>query len=194
MSTPQGLRTGSSVLEVRTAEHTWGLHEMRGIRSSLRGEAVFVDLGQGRNLVAVLGGGPTGSDDTTMRRLPAVAFGLQKRTWEEQQAALTGGALRGRRAEVPAHMLPTLVTFSDLNDPRSAQVVDPAALERVFGPGVRLERAWIEMTDDRVTRGIEKRFAWVGNYAAETDFERSLRVDSSIGPAMLPGRRLRQGF
>lgn len=58
--------------------------------------------------------------------------------------------------------LPTLVTFTDLNDPMSVRVVDPDGFEQAFGPGVRFKRAFIEMTNDQVTRGIEKKLPWWG--------------------------------
>jgi hypothetical protein len=153
--TPDGLRSGSSVLEVLSSETTVGLIEMRGVRSALRGEAVFVDLGQGRNVVALLGGGPDASDEDTMFRMPVIAFGLEKLSWEQQQKALAG-SLTGKSADVPDGALPTLVTFSNVSDPTTARVVAPSDLQSAFGPGIRFNRAWIEMTKDTVTRGIEK--------------------------------------
>jgi len=63
-------------------------------------------------------------------------------------------------AELRADQLPLLVTFTDLDDPKGARVVPPNNLPRAFGPfgpGVRLMRAWIEMTSDPLTRGIERK-------------------------------------
>ena len=132
---------------------------MRGVRSALRGEAVFVDLGQGRNVIALLGGGSVGSDNSTMYRLPVVAFGLEKRSWKEQQAELSG-PLTGKSADVPNHAIPTLVTFADLGDPETARVIEPSDLGRAFGPGVHFHRAWIELTKDKITTGIDKKLRW----------------------------------
>lgn len=182
--TPDGLRSGSSVLEVRSSETTVGLIEMRGVRNALRGEAVFVDLGQGRNLIAVLGGGADGSDGTTMYRLPVLAFSLEKLTWEDQQAALMG-PLTGNQEDVPRQALPTLVTFSDLSDPTTARVVDPSNLQGVFGSGVKFNRAWVEMTKDKVTRGIEKKLPWwslPGRPAAVA--RRAWLAGNSLGPSV----------
>jgi hypothetical protein len=33
----------------------------------------------------------------------------------------------------------------------------------IFGPEVHFKRIWIEMTDDPVTRGIEKKLLWWDN-------------------------------
>jgi hypothetical protein len=49
-----------------------------------------------------------------------------------------------------------LVTFKDINDPRSVVQVRPDDLEAAFGPGVRLGRVTIEATRHAVTTGIEK--------------------------------------
>ena len=63
VDTPSGLKSGSSVLE-----SAWGLKadwipQTGGAVGNLRrGEAVFVDLGGGRNVIAILGLGPTGTD------------------------------------------------------------------------------------------------------------------------------------
>jgi hypothetical protein len=39
--------------------------------------------------------------------------------------------------------------------------VDPADLERDYGAGVKLKRVFVQITDDDVTTGIEKRLVWV---------------------------------
>jgi len=158
--TPDGLRSGSSVLEVRSSETTVGLIEMRGVRNALRGEAVFVDLGQGRNLIAVLGGGADASNETTMFRMPVIAFELEKLSWEEQQAAFMG-RLTGKRAHVPGHTLPALVTVFDVNDPKTARVVDPFNLQGVFGIGFALNGARIEITKDNVAKGLQNRLPFL---------------------------------
>ena len=62
IATPEGPRAGSSVIEVRTTNYKSGLPEMRGLRSTVRGEAVFVDLGARGHVIAILGFGPTGSE------------------------------------------------------------------------------------------------------------------------------------
>lgn len=163
--TPSGPQSGSSVLTIRTRNSTWGLAETRGVRTSLKGEAVFVDLREGKSVVALLAGGDGGLRQEAMFRLPIFAFHLEKATWENQAAALSG-PLTGKRAELPSHLLPTIVTFSDLNDPRSIEVIDPYALEQTFGPGYRFKGAWIEMTTDRVTRTLVTKLAWLAQDGA----------------------------
>jgi len=59
--TNQGLKSGSSVIEVSQTDIPKAFY-VTGYASTApraRGEAVFVDLGQGRNVVGLLGLGPT---------------------------------------------------------------------------------------------------------------------------------------
>jgi hypothetical protein len=67
----------------------------------------------------------------------------------------------------------------DLNDPSNARVVRPDEFEAVFGPGVRFKRVWIEMTDEPVTRGIEKKFPWwnAGPFLWERRVREGIYVD-----------------
>ena len=61
VETPDGMRSGSSVIETNIHDTTgnwWALGEARRASSRVRGEAVFVDLGSGRNVVALLARGP----------------------------------------------------------------------------------------------------------------------------------------
>jgi hypothetical protein len=60
----------------------------------------------------------------------------------------------------PIH-LPMLARFRDINDPRSAEIVDPMHLVASFGPGVRIVKAHAELTQAPVTRGIEKIIPWI---------------------------------
>jgi hypothetical protein len=68
---------------------------------------------------------------------------------------------RKPKADVPSSLLPMLVRFRDVADPSTVEVVDPRDLERAFGTGVRLRVATIEITDERITRGIRERLPWI---------------------------------
>ena len=64
-------------------------------------------------------------------------------------------------APLTCDLVPTLVTFTDLNNPTTARVVRPDEFPAAFGAGVRLRGARIEMTADPVTSGIEKKLTWL---------------------------------
>jgi hypothetical protein len=104
----------------------------------VRGEAVFVDLGEGRNVVAIMARGPRGDEGVDFDWLvPSV---LRIRFPRDAEKLPSSGVF-----EVPPHLLPTLVTFADPNDPASARVVESPAFAQAFGPGYAFRRATIEM-------------------------------------------------
>ena len=57
--------------------------------------------------------------------------------------------------------MPLMVRFVNVNDPRSAERVDPEHMDASFGPGVKFENATVVMTNDALTMGIEKRLPWL---------------------------------
>jgi hypothetical protein len=152
IETPDGIKAGSSVIETTFWESgSWGPVEARGVRSSATGEAVFVDLGRGKNLLAILGFGPSGTDDSKIFGLTRAALALGKTiNWKDEYR------LKGK-GELPSDYIPTLITFADINDPRTARTLKPSDFSVVYGPGFGFRRALIETTTDPVTRGIDKK-------------------------------------
>ncbi len=162
VETPDGLRSGSSVIEVvvrETGDDGLTLPEARGIRARLRGEVVAVELPDSRVLFALLRSQnnvdaakwwPYAAVDT--RQFEGEYSGIRRtRLMKEQQA---GG-------DLPFDNRPMLVTFADLDDPTSVARVDPDDLAASFGEGVTLRRITVQLTDDPVTSGIEERLGWL---------------------------------
>lgn len=143
---------GSSVIEVRiNMQPQFGSAPPYVPHTS--GEAVFVDLGDGRNVIALLAAGSRAENVNYSDSIVPGLFDLPFKDW----AKLSD--LRGTR-EVPGSRTPTFVTFTDLNDPNSARVVEPADFPKIFGAGVKPPIVTIEMTNDPVTEGIEKKLPW----------------------------------
>lgn len=166
------VRSGSSVIEVQTTDYNVGMPGAKGTRSLVRGQAVFVDLGKGRNVIATLGSGPAGTvdwiADLTRSAFMPIHPGLKYRDVPN----LTGSA------PLTGQYIPILVTFSDLTDPKTARVVAPDRFDQVFGDGVRFKRAFVEMVPagswpfsaigwpaslagEPITRGLEKKMPWL---------------------------------
>ena len=164
IETPEGLASGSGVLEVRALD-------AKGIDGRLplsgkAGEAVVVDLGRRGSIFALLKrdyrqdqrSGEL-SADVTLR-----AANKDQRKYERyvplaRDIAATEGVI-----EVLPQELPMLVRFRDIADPATVEKVDPNNLAKSFGAGVRLKRATLEITSDPVTTGIEKRLGWLPQY------------------------------
>jgi len=160
VTTPEGVRSDSSVIEARvTYQPTLGLPEAKGISNHWRGEAAVIDLGEGRMLFALLGHPIYEAQDTFKKsilrdpeaRYPSISYSKLSR-------------LR-QKAKVPDYRFPLLVTFTDINDPASVVRVDPDDLESHFGAGVRLKAVTLEITDEPVTQGeVEKVLGWIDSF------------------------------
>jgi hypothetical protein len=67
------------------------------------------------------------------------------------------------KAELPTRLMPMLVWFREINDPTSIEQIAPETLSTVFGRGVRLRHATIEITNDPITTGIQNKLSWLSN-------------------------------
>ena len=175
VDTPQGLRSGSSVIAVKAVRNPdWVNPEGRGNRASFIGEAAAVDLPGGRTLFALLNI-ENGYDAALY---PLLAFESEGSTRKDdlqnekdlvakyQSLSNTSSIAPMPRTQetgcVPSqhcddNSYPMLVTFGDIKDPTSVKRVDPDDLSASFGAGVKLKAITVEITDDAVTTGIEKR-------------------------------------
>ena len=192
VETPEGLRTGSSVIEVR---QSMGRSTMGGFNEQIfyktRGEAVAVDLPDGQTLYALLRS-PGGDIEWAVRVIPILAPDAGDDIHLDDVLLLEGKhelprtwSPRGRSDERPAY--PMMVTFGDEADPTSVTRVDPDDLAASFGEGLRLKRITAELTDDPVTTGIEERLGWLSDYP-----EPSLKTGHSLKDYSLPAT-LRHG-
>ncbi len=166
VDTPEGLKTGSSVIEVDQSLYRSAADPGAGLSLSrrVRGEAVAVDLPGGETLYALLrsendiewagrvyiliepcgGNGPACGENipdlTGERTLP--------RMWR-------ANVLQDERSAYPM-----MVRFADESDPTSVALVDPDDLAASFGEGVSLRRITVELTDDPVTASLGERLPW----------------------------------
>jgi hypothetical protein len=171
VETPEGLRTGSSVIEVRQSMgRSAGSGFGKKIMRRARGEAVAVDLPGGRTLYALLR-----SDDNVdwaTNVMQMLAPEIEGEPWEDvfDNVLLIEGEVEVPRTWPPIapfgerSAYPMLVTFGDESDPTSVARVDPDDLASTFGEDYELGGVTVELTDDPVTTGIEKRLGWLDSY------------------------------
>src|SRR4051812_16509675 len=113
VETPDGVRSGAGVLSV---------HPDRGYSRKgstvTKGDAVFVDLGAGKNLVALLAHiEDKGLDLDAINYVALRAYNAAgRKTSFNQMSGMTGAVL------VTRSLLPVLATFSDINDPATMRV------------------------------------------------------------------------
>jgi hypothetical protein len=149
------VRSGSSVIELSVIKQMPFLPTVNPIRFEAEGQAVFIDLGNQRSLIALLQSGQYAEDyDFPLRVVPS-HFRLNT---DRQWASLP--TLRGKW-ELAEKDLPTLATLSDPNNSATLRVVRPDQLEQTFGQDIRWRGVAIEMTTDPVTRGLEARLPFL---------------------------------
>ena len=178
VNTPQGIKRGSSVVE----DVFWKVSiPARGITHRLRGEALYLDLGPGqRPLIALLTSSihdkrgvdyrwtrDAGPNDDLLARL----YGPSSADFMDNVARIP--RMRGPRKITPAD-LPDLVTFADVNDPKSVVEVNPNDLQETLGQNVTWNEITLEMTDEPITTGIKTKLPWLPAY-----FAKNLRLDGS---------------
>lgn len=174
LDTPQGRRTGSSVYEV-TAGRTGAILPDAAKRDwHVKGEAVAVELPDGKTLFALLKtnahfGDMMGLSMATLHPdFPGTGYdvvGVAKQ--------LAAGEYPGP-VEVAADNYPMLVTFADEKSPASVALVEPGNLTASFGEAVALRRITIELTSDPVTTSIRNWLGWLSAYPEprlDNDFE-----------------------
>ena len=71
--------------------------------------------------------------------------------------------MRGPHKITPAD-LPDLVTFADINDPKSVIEVHPNNLHAALGPNISWNEITFESTDESVSKGIELKLPWLPAY------------------------------
>jgi hypothetical protein len=164
VDTPEGVKSASGVLAV---------YPDRGYSRSgatlTRGDAVFIDLGGGNNLLALLAHiDDKGVELDGMNYVALRAFNAAGRKTSFNEMNRISGA-----APVTGALIPVLATLADINDPATMRVVKPDDLEAAFGKGFRLRSVLAEAVPngfwpldfggalgEPVTRGIEAKLPW----------------------------------
>jgi hypothetical protein len=141
--------------------------------SEATGEAVYVDLGKGaRPIVAVMvprvprrrtlewGEGTLccNSMVSLARSQKKTRIGIMRRV----------ARLRGPR-RLTADDLPDLVAFADINDPKSVLAIDPHDLPAALGRDVKWNSITVEVTNEPVTTGIERKLPWLKSLQGQLD-------------------------
>lgn len=180
VNTPEGLKTGSSVIEVRSIiTGKYSIPNPQSLDASVRGEAAAVDLGQRGLLFALL---QSDGDVSWPAHATYTGVDLSHVNPKQNDFAHLYAAMIARRGVIvlprripwrvgnpapihpddpPRSGYPTLVRFADLRDPKSVQRVDPDDLAASFGTGIKLRRITVQLTDAPITAKLDERLRWL---------------------------------
>jgi hypothetical protein len=164
VQTPEGVKSGSGVIAVHPDRGY-----SRGGHTRAKGDAVFVDLGGGNNLIALLAHLDSGKLD-----LDGINY-LALRAYSAARTRVSFNEMSRQTGAVPVTgvLIPVLVTFGVIGDPATARTVSPDDIEASLGKGFRLQAISVEVVPngfwpvdfggvlgEPVTRGIEARLPW----------------------------------
>lgn len=164
VDTPAGIKSGSGVLSV---------HPDRGYsrhgQTATRGDAIYVDLGGGKNLVALLAHPDKTVDLDGINYVALRAYNAAGRNPSFNEMSRMTGVV-----PLTGALIPVLLTFADPSDPSTARSVPPDDLAAAFGKGFQLHDITAEVVPngfwpldyggvlgEPVTRGIEARLNWL---------------------------------
>jgi len=188
VQTPDGVKSASGVMAV-VPDRGYS----RGGHTRTRGDALLVDLGGGKTLLALLAHLDNDALDLGgMNYLALRAYGAAggKRVSFNEMSRMTGVV------QVTGTLIPLLARFADANDPSTARIVRPDDLEATFGQGYRLGDVTAEAVPngfwpldfggalgEPVSRGIEAKLPWwnrADDPAAVALKATGLKADGSI--------------
>lgn len=130
--------------------------------SKVRGEAVTVDLGEGKYLFALL---RYARNTEYIQNLATRSLQNSTKSDLREKKGLRGVVSLKEPIIVPRKAYPLLVTFENIKDPSTVKQVDPDNLSATFGKGHQLKVITLEITDEPVTKGrIETVLGWLGLY------------------------------
>ena len=164
VETPAGVKSASGIMAVHP-DRSYS----RGGKTRTRGDAVFVDLGGGKNLVALLAHIDKSLELDEINYVALRAYKASGQNVSFSQMSRMTGAV-----PVTGEVIPVLVSFADPADPATARLVPPNEVEAALGKGYRLRGISAEVVPngvwpldfggslgDPVTRGIGARLPWL---------------------------------
>lgn len=173
VETPDGVRSSSGLMSV----HPNRAYRGSGIGPSgpiTKGDAVFVDLGARRNVVALLLHGTNPAETDGMNYLPLRALAANGKRIDFRDTKHQTGIV-----PLTGALIPTLVSFGDTADPKTARLVDPADLSGSLGQGYKLKAVSLAVVPtgmwpldvggfmgEPITRTIDRKLPWSGDSAS----------------------------
>jgi len=172
VSTPDGVKSASSVVEVKS--DVSGSFWKTGVADHANGEALYLDLGPGRRPIVALIWRPvelrrwrtnTRWGEVSPSGLLRALMGITHKPDYNYQTDFLDEIRRMKSNkgiyQVAPKDLPDLVTFADVADPNSVMVVDGEHLDATLGPGVAWQAITIQIVDEPVTRGLPEKLPWL---------------------------------
>jgi hypothetical protein len=173
VETPDGLRTGSSVIEVRVDQlGPNSIPNRNGADVIATGEAVSVDLPNRKTIYALLVSENNRSWAEWVMISITPAFSAK---YNGRLAPRLEDMLNNRnKIVVPRYFprqhpsqpknvnfYPMFVTFDNQRDPSSVRMINPDDFSATLGKGIILKHLTVQLTDAPISEGITRRLPWL---------------------------------
>ncbi len=191
VETPSGVKSVSNVMSVTPNRGYGGSGTGESSMPKLRGDALFLDFGGGKNLVVLLAHDNDGREGEGMVFLPmraykAAGFDIQFRDVKQMT----------KPVPVTGDLMPLMISFADEDKPQTARRVMPDRLDQALGPGYRLKSLMLTAVPvglwpldigsrlgEPVSRYIEREIAWLvksGDPSAKALAAANVRVGEAM--------------
>lgn len=147
VETPEGIKTGFAVREVHASAQPGFVGVEAKVYHTVKGEAVVVDMGQGKYLFALM-------DIDGSYRIVRDVFPYRETS--DSDYVRHYAALKEPAKSLDVSQYPAFVTFKDIKDLKTVTQVDAQNLSATFGKGVKLKDITLEMADADVTQKMKE--------------------------------------
>ncbi|MGE3745020.1 MAG: hypothetical protein AB7G25_04755 [Sphingomonadaceae bacterium] len=163
VETPEGIRRGSSVMEIRSSKEPFRIGNSHSLKNELIGEAVAVDMSRG-TLFALITNTKSGQP-----LMDVVTYSLIERSKREISfwnavKELGRSDHIGRQVELVPDQYPMFVRFRDIKDPKSVEQIKVEDIQTSFGSEIALRRITLQVTDGSVTNIIYRYLPWIDEF------------------------------
>lgn len=142
VETPIGEVSGSAVTKIDWRKNNL-FKDGSSWQSKITGEAAFVDLGAGRYVFATISGTVTQNlGKNIVKSMPTQTENLLDSVSKLDESII-----------IPPKLYPTLLTFQNISDPKSAINITGRDFSELFGSGYKLKAIKFEITDEKITQG-----------------------------------------
>lgn len=182
IDTPDGVKSGSSVIQVTTKKMPDYLRTIARVTTEVEGEATYIDLGDGKFAVVVLQHGIWPKSNINDVLFTHAIFNvdceaIDRLKWVEKIAEM-----QSAEAILPPVLIPNIITFLDVKDVSTSRFLYEAGYEgrctknkvvivdnffEILGNNYTLRKATVELTSDPVTKDISKNISWWDNKEAQ---------------------------
>ncbi|BDQ37247.1 hypothetical protein SYK_16070 [Pseudodesulfovibrio nedwellii] len=156
VNTPSGLKNYKSMIQLNDTSFDIWPSNPHSRQPNVKGEAIYCDLGDDKNLVVLLGFRGDHYGLNTLRILPWRTAGHRVKHTKKHQPFISG------RYDLTGDPTPLLVTFANNDDRTSMAKVSRDLMAPLYGEGFSINRIWVEMTNSPYKDGeIQDRLPWL---------------------------------